>query len=87
MNTFEQSYVGPRGPHLACLTQFSRTGERKERGSMRADRPRPDDAPKAKPYKGKGKLAKASAALDIRRREHSMIKDATGFRAPGSMKV
>jgi hypothetical protein len=35
----------------------------------------------------KGKLAKASKELDRRRRYHSLMKDSTGHRLPGSMQL
>jgi len=99
---FFDYYVGPRGPHLANLTQYSRTKEDNKgnksiharsgnyTGKQYAQDKNGNQLPICAPRNPnrKGTLAKASARLDIRRRVHAALSPsaAIAYRQPGSMK-
>lgn len=90
-NIFKSKYVGPQGKHLSYLTQTTMTGsyeEAKQRSihSMRKGRKGTNTCAARNPNR-KGKLAKASAELDRRRRAFGAMPpaDQAACTMPGSM--
>ena len=91
-NIFKSKYVGPQGRHLSCLTQTTMTGsyeDAKQRSihSTRYPGARPKNTCAARNPNRRGKLAKASAELDRRRRAFGAMlpADQAACTMPGSM--
>lgn len=98
---FHRDYVGPKGPHLSCLTQFTIDG--KDAKSNTSIHPRAfrhgRKVDTSKPAKRTtGPRAKAAKELDRRRRDREAtvdwIKNKPGvvytegmYKTPGSMKL